>query len=69
MYGMNIKFLRKKFKMNQTELANKLNLTRDMIASLEIERAKPSLDTIMLLSNFFNVKIDDLIYKDLEKEE
>lgn len=65
MYGKNIKFLRTKNKLSQQELGKELNLKRDSIASLELERMKPSYDTLLKIKEKFKINIDDLLFEDL----
>jgi len=65
----NIRHIRKSKKMSQTAFSEELGLTRDTICSLELKRVSASLETVMKIRETFNVNLDDLIYKDLGKEE
>ena len=65
----NIKFLRKQKSITQEQLAVALNTKRSLIGSYEENRAKPNYDTLIALSEFFNISIDALITKDLRKTE
>ena len=47
--------------MNQDELAEQLYVTRTAISKWEIGKGYPSIDSLKLLSNLFQVSIDDLI--------
>lgn len=63
----NIKYLRKKNGLKQSDLARILGYdTGTTIAKWEKGRALPPLNSIITLSEFFKVSIDDLIYTDLE---
>ncbi|MDB0600508.1 XRE family transcriptional regulator [Tenacibaculum maritimum] len=61
----NIKHLRKLKKLTQDQLANELKITRSKIGSYEEGRSEPSIEMLMLFSDYFNLPIDVLIKKDL----
>src|SRR5690554_3553177 len=61
----NIKYLRKDKGWTQQELADALGVKRPQIGSYEEDRADPRIQTLLKLSNLFNVSIDDLLGKDL----
>jgi transcriptional regulator with XRE-family HTH domain len=65
-FNKNLQFLRKKQKISQSKLGEILNMTRDSINSMENGRMKPSFDTLINIKNYFNISLDDLIFKDLE---
>ncbi len=67
-FASNIKYLRKKKGLTQTELANKLGVNRPKIGSYEEARAEPKLTTLQRFSHFYKVGVDDLLEKDLSKE-
>lgn len=56
-----IRFLRKKNKWSQTELANKLGLTRSSVKAWELGISTPSIATIVQLINVFQVSADFLL--------
>lgn len=58
----NIKMLRKQCGLNQTQLAEKIHVTRQAISSWERGLSCPDLHTLMELSKIFNVEIDQIIY-------
>lgn len=66
--GKNLKFLRKSKDLSQQRLAEELEITRDMINSLENKDANPSFTTLIKIRNYFNVNLDDLIFMDLENK-
>lgn len=65
--GLNMKFneklytLRKAANMTQTELAERLNVSRQAISRWEMGTTKPEVDTIILNSNIFHVTLDELL--------
>ncbi len=56
-----IKELRELYKLNQEDLANKLNVSKGLISLYEQEKRKPSLEILIKLSEIFNVSIDYLL--------
>ncbi len=64
----NIRFLRKKNRWSQEELAQKLNIKRSSIAAYESKNVEPRLKTILELGKTFNVDIVDLIQKNIEEQ-
>ena len=61
----NICALRKAFGLSQTDLGKKLNLPMKRIASYEQGRAMPTIDSVVKLSDEFNVSIDKLVRTEL----
>ncbi len=65
--GDNLKLLRKRKKMSQEDVAKALNLTRSSYSGYENNVAQPSLENLILLSDFFHVTIDEMLKKDFSK--
>lgn len=63
----NIKHLRSLKGLTQEQFAEKLNVSRSRISSYEENRAMPSIDFLMELSDFFDISIDLLAKNDLTK--
>lgn len=59
-FSENLKTLRKFKKLSQDKLADELNLSRSLIGMWESGQRKPSFETLELLADFFNVRLDDL---------
>lgn len=60
-----IKEYRKKAKLTQAELAEKVNARRETIVHLENGRYNPSLKLAMDIAKVFNLKLEDLFeFKD-----
>lgn len=55
--------LRKRNNMNQTELAEKMNVRQYVVSSWETGRSEPSIEQLIKLSDIFNVSIDYLLDK------
>lgn len=56
-----IKLLREKRGITQTELANKLGITRSGVNAWEMEISVPSTQYVILLAKFFDVSTDYLL--------
>lgn len=59
-FSENLKTLRKHQNLSQEQLADKLNLSRSIVGMWESGQRKPSFETLELLADFFNVRLDDL---------
>ena len=59
--GKKIKELRNKYKFTQTELANKVGVTKSTIAAYENDTRLPSYDVLIKMANVFKVSIDSLL--------
>ncbi len=64
----NIKYLRKKNKLSQVELANKAGVTQATINRWENGLVAPTIDNLFDICNYFNINIGDLICEDLSIE-
>lgn len=68
MIGMNIRMLRKKNKMTQEVLAEKVNVSRQTVAKWENEEALPDIQKGQLLAELFQVSMDQLSSNMSEEE-
>lgn len=66
-FGDRLKELREDRGLRQTELADKLNLSRNTISSYETNTNEPSLDVLVSISDVFNVSLDYLLCRTEEK--
>ncbi len=64
----NIKFLRKKYKLSQNDIAKIVNKERSLIGHWENGSRSVTLEDIIKLSGYFNITIDQLIGVDLSNE-
>lgn len=60
-FSKNLRKLRKKNKLTQKELANYLNISQSTIAMYESGKREPDSNTLIKISKFFSVPIDDLL--------
>ncbi|PKR83064.1 helix-turn-helix domain-containing protein [Heyndrickxia camelliae] len=59
--GERLKYLRKSRKLTQTDLAEKLHLTRNQISTYEMDQVQPGIDVIISYCKFFKVTSDVLL--------
>ena len=57
----NLKTYRKQSDMTQKELAEKLEVTVNNIGHWEKGRTEPNLDTLVKMTQIFNITLDELI--------
>lgn len=56
-----LKEIRKKKNLNQQKIALDLSISREAISYYENGKRSPSVEMLVILSNYFNVSIDYLI--------
>ena len=57
----NLKKLRKRARLTQEQVAEKLNVSRQSVAKWESGDALPDIDNCIMLAKLYNVTIDDLV--------
>jgi len=62
----NLAYLRKKLNKTQSDVALQVNKSQRIISNWERDNTEPSLEEIGILSDFFGVTSDDLLFKNLE---
>ena len=65
----NCRYLRKKSKLTVSELAEKLEISTQALTNFEGGNRNCSLEVLDKLHNIFEITIDDLVYKDLSKDD
>jgi transcriptional regulator with XRE-family HTH domain len=63
--NQNIKYLRKNKGYTQSDLAERLGVTRSIIGAYEEQRAEPKIETIQKLAYLFELSLEQLINQDL----
>ena len=66
-FSKNLWFLRKRRGLTQGQLAKVLGSTRSKIGSYEESRARPQLDMLVTIADYFGVTLDDLLKLELRK--
>ena len=64
--GRTIREQRNKLSLSQEELGERLYVTRQTISSWENDKSYPDINSLILLSQVFNMTIDNLVKGDLE---
>lgn len=64
--GNRIKKFREKINLSQEELADKIYTSRQTISNWENDKTYPDINSLKLLSNLFDVSLDDLVEGDIE---
>ena len=59
--------LRKRSKLTQEEVADKLKVTRQTVSNWELNQTKPDIDQIKGLSKLYKVSVDELIDNDIKE--
>ena len=65
MISENLKYLRHLKKLTQEVIADDLGVTRSRISSYEEGRAAPSINFLIIVSDYFNISIDELLRENL----
>ncbi|WP_064505397.1 helix-turn-helix domain-containing protein [Companilactobacillus ginsenosidimutans] len=63
-FGERLKQARKESGITQQQLSNKLNLSRQTISSWETGNSYPDIESLIQLSNYFDISLDVLIKDD-----
>ena len=64
--GQRLKDYRNLNKMSQEELADRVYVSRQTISSWENDKSYPDIHSLLMLSEIFNVSLDDLVKGDIE---
>lgn len=60
-FGGNLLALRKSKNISQEEIGRQINVSRQTISKWELDETTPEMEKLILLSEIFNVSIDELI--------
>lgn len=66
MLGENIYNLRKEKNITQEQLAEMINVSRQTISNWELGETSPNPEQLKLLSNVFNISVDEMINNDIK---
>ncbi len=58
---------RHKFRLSQEALASKLHVSRQTISNWETGRTYPDIQSLMMLTEIYQIKLDDLIHDDIKE--
>ena len=62
----NLKYLRKKHNLTQTTLSQILNISRQAYSNYETSKRTPDLDSLLQLTTFYQVNLNDLFLGNLQ---
>ena len=62
----NLRFLRTKHKLTQDDLSSLLNISRQAYSNYETSKRTPDLDSLLHISRFYRISIDDLVLDNLQ---
>ena len=60
-FGSNLEKVRKEHKLSQATLGSALGITQQMISSYEKDISSPNIESLIKLSNYFQISIDRLV--------
>lgn len=63
--GKNLSTLRKAHKKTQAQLSEVLNISRQAYSNYENSKRIPDIDTLVHISQYYNITLDDLIMQNL----
>lgn len=66
-FSENLKFLREKIGLNQSEIADKFYITRSAVGMWENGIREPDIEMLVCLADFFEVTLDQLVKQELYK--
>ena len=61
----NLRYLRKKHNLTQDDVSRVLNISRQAYSNYETSNRTPDLDTLICLSSYYHVSLDDLAFRSL----
>ena len=62
----NLRYLRKQHNMTQDDVSKILNISRQAYSNYETSSRTPDLDTLICLSSYYHVALDELAFDSLE---
>lgn len=68
-FGQNLKFVRRKRKLNQYQLASMLDVKPNTISNYETSVSFPDFKSLEVLVKFFDVPVEDFLYTNLKAKE
>jgi transcriptional regulator with XRE-family HTH domain len=69
MLAQNLKFLRAKYNLSQSDLAEKMGIPRTTLSAYERSFVEPNIQLLRKLGEFFSVQIDDLVSLSIEEKQ
>ncbi len=60
-FGEKLQQLRKRESISQERFAEMMNVSRQAVSKWELDQSIPEMETLIAISNYFNVSMDDLL--------
>jgi transcriptional regulator with XRE-family HTH domain len=67
LFQKNLKYCRKRFGISQEELALQVKRGQSTVGGWENNVSEPNIDNLIMISDFFGVRIDELLRVDIEQ--
>lgn len=65
-FGENLKAIRKRMKLTQQEMADKMDIARPYLSLLENGKSSISIQTVLYISQQLNISVNKLVNDDIE---
>ncbi|WP_235298561.1 XRE family transcriptional regulator [Portibacter marinus] len=69
MLAENLKYLRKKNKLSQQELADTMNIPRTTLGDYERGKTEPNIETLICFASYYGINLDQLLTSDLSLQD
>ena len=66
-FGQNLKAIRKRMKLTQTEMAERIGISRSYLADIEHNRKNISLAVVLRIAKGLNISVNKLINDDIKQ--
>lgn len=68
-FGENLKAIRKRMKLTQQEMADKMDISRTYLSDLENTRRSTSINTVLYIAKRLDISVNELVNDSLELTE
>lgn len=66
-FGQNLKAIRKRMKLTQTEMAERIGISQSYLADIEHNRKNISLAVVLRIAKGLNISVNELINDDIKQ--
>ena len=66
-FGQNLKAIRKRMKLTQTEMAERIGISQSYLADIEHSRKNISLAVVLRIAKGLNISVNELINDDIKQ--
>lgn len=68
-FGENLKAIRKRMKLTQQEMADRMDISRTYLSDLENTRRSTSINTVLYIAKRLDISVNELVNDNLELTE